>query len=125
MQYVAIVVALGITVVALALVVRAVMGFVHVVGVGQPAPNRGGRVAARVKSMLLETFGHTRMMKWTRVGVAHWFVSSGSSRWFFTLVTAFGQIFDAEFALPLIGHWPPFERLDEIIALLTGSASSC
>ena len=28
---------------------------------------------------------------------------------FLTLVTAFGQLFEPSFALPLIGHFPPFE----------------
>jgi Fe-S oxidoreductase len=35
---------------------------------------------------------------------------------FFTLVTAYGQVFDPEFALPLIGHWVVFEWLSELIA---------
>jgi Fe-S oxidoreductase len=120
MQYVAIVVALGITVVALALVVRAVRGFVRIVGVGQPAPNRGGRVGARIRTMLAESLGHTRMMKWNKVGLAHYPVFIGFGALFFTLLTAYGQLFQADFALPVIGHWTVFNAAMEIIAALTG-----
>ena len=36
---------------------------------------------------------------------------------FFTLVTGYAQIFSPAWALPLIGHFPPWEWLVEFIAL--------
>ena len=71
MQYVAIVVSLSVTAAGIALVVRAVRGFVRVLRLGQPAPTRRGDLVSRTRTMLAEILGHTRMMKWNRVGFAH------------------------------------------------------
>ena len=35
---------------------------------------------------------------------------------FFTLVTAYGQLFDPRFVLPVIGHWKAYEWAAELIA---------
>ena len=68
----------------------------------------------------METLGHARLGKWPLIGLMHWFVFVGFGALFFTLVTAYGQVFDPAFALPLIGHWPVYEWAAEIIAWLTG-----
>ena len=115
MQIVAIVVSLLITVVAVALFAKAVGQIVAVVGTGQPAVGRSDRRASRWAVMVKETLGHTRMLQWNHVGIAHWFVFVGFCFLFFTLVTAFGQLFDAEFALPLVGHWVVYEWATELI----------
>ena len=44
--------------------------------------------------MLAETLGHTRMLQWNAIGVAHWFVFVAFGALFFTLITAYGQLFD-------------------------------
>src|SRR4051794_35042271 len=90
----------------------------QVIRLGQPAVARTDRPGTRTTTMVRETLGHTRMVKWTWIGLAHWFVFFGFGWLFLTLVTAYGQLFDPRFALPLIGHWPPFEWLTEIIAWL-------
>ena len=68
--------------------------------------------------MLKETLGHTRMLQWTLVGAAHWFVFVGFGLLFFTLLTAFGQLFDAHFALPLIGHFFLYEWVSEFFTVV-------
>ena len=62
----------------------------------RPAGGRpdGPARATRTATMLRETLGHTRMLKWTLVGAAHWFVFVGFGFLFLTLVTAYGQVFD-------------------------------
>ena len=122
MQAAAIVVSLAITIVAIALAARAVGEMVRVVRIGQPAKGRSDRPGRRTATMLRETLGHTRMLKWSAVGAAHWFVFIGFGLLFFTLVTAYGQLVEADFALPLIGHWHPFEWAAEFItwAMLVG-----
>jgi hypothetical protein len=57
------------------------------------------------------------MLQWTAVGVGHWFVFVGFGLLFLTLVTAFGQLFDAHFALPVIGHFFVFEWLSELFTV--------
>jgi Fe-S oxidoreductase len=117
MQATAVVVSLVITLVAVALAARAVSQMVEVIRLGSPAPDRSDRPAQRTMTMLRETVGHTRMLKWTWVAVAHWFVFAGFIILFATLVTAYGQVFSAEFALPVIGHWRPFAWVVEALAV--------
>ncbi len=117
MQIVAIVVSLVIAAVGIALFVQAIRSMIATIRIGQPAVGRSDDRGARWATMLKETLGHTRMLQWTWVGVGHWFVFVGFGLLFLTLVTAFGQLFDAHFALPLIGHFPPFEWLTEFFTL--------
>src|SRR6476620_6167206 len=118
MQVLAVVVSLAITAVAIALFAKASASIVAVVRTGQPAVGRTNRKAARWATMLKETLGHTRMLQWSHIGIMHWFVFVGFGFLFFTLVTAFGQLFDAEFALPLIGHWVVYAWATDLITWL-------
>ena len=89
-------VAVTLTVVAAGLAVRTVRSMIRVIRVGQPAVGRRtDPTGTRTATMLRETLGHTRMLKWTLVGAAHWFVFVGFGFLFLTLVTAYGQVFDA------------------------------
>jgi hypothetical protein len=115
-RVVAIVVALAVSVVGVVLFIRAVASIVRVVKLGKPAPGRGDHRGQRWRNMLAETLGHTRMLQWTKIGVAHWFVFIAFGALIFTLITAYGELFDPRFALPIIGHWPPYQWASEIIA---------
>ncbi len=114
MQIFAIVVSLAVTAVGITLFVLAIRRILATIRVGQPAAGRTDHQGARWATMLRETLGHTRMLQWTAVGIGHWFVFIGFGLLFLTLVTAFGQLFDAHFALPLIGHWFLFEWVSEL-----------
>ncbi len=118
MQVFAIVAALAVTIVAVALFARAIGQIVAVISTGQPAVGRSDNRANRWLVLAKETLGHTRMLQWTAVGILHWFVFVGFGFLFFTLLTAFGQLFDAEFTLPLIGQWVVFEWATELISWL-------
>ena len=122
MQTAAIVMSVAVTLVAVALAGRAVGQIVGVIRLGQPASGRTDQFGRRTVTTLSETLGHTRMLKWSLVGASHWFVFIGFGLLFFTLVTAYGQVFDAKFALPWIGGAHPFEWLAEFItwAMLIG-----
>lgn len=119
MQYVAVVVALGVTVLALVVFADAVVRLVRVIRLGGPAPGRTVNPWGRSRTLVREFLGHTKMLRRPVVAVAHWLVMVGFFALFFTLVTAYGQLFDAHFALPLIGHWIPFEWFTEAIAWST------
>ena len=95
---------------------RAVVAIVAVIKLGQPLPGRRDHPGERWKHMLTETLAHTRMRQWNAIGVAHWFVFIAFGALFFTLITAYGQLFDPTFALPLIGHWVVYEWASELIA---------
>ena len=116
MRVVAVVLALATSVVGVALFVRAVLAIVGVVKLGRPAVGRADRPGARWRHMLAETLGHTRMLQWGSIGAAHWLVFVAFGALFLTLVTAYGQLFDPRFALPVIGHWVVYEWASELIA---------
>ena len=109
-----------VTIVALVLVTRAIRELLAIYKKGQPDPTRGNDKSARLKNMLRETLGHTKMINFSVTGVAHWFVMIGFLSLVGTLVTAYGQVFNPEFALPVIGHWTPYLYFTQFIAWATG-----
>src|SRR5918998_1081835 len=116
MRIAAIVLALVATALGVALFTRAAVGIVRVIRLGRPIVGRRDQPAERWRNLLSETLGHTRMLEWTAVGAAHWFVFVAFGALFFTLLTAYGQLFNPRFALPVIGHWIVYEWAAEIIA---------
>ncbi|MER5477355.1 (Fe-S)-binding protein [Streptomyces sp. NPDC002734] len=121
MQLAAIIVSLVLTVVGVALLARAVGQFVRYFKLGQPVPagTRTDNPYQRSVTLVTEFLGHTRMNRWGIVGFAHWFVAVGFFSLVPTLITAFGQLFQADWAIPFIGHWTPFEMFVEFIGTMT------
>ncbi|MYX35941.1 MULTISPECIES: (Fe-S)-binding protein [unclassified Streptomyces] len=121
MQLAAIIVSLVLAVVGVALFSRAIAQIYRFVRLGQdvPAGTRTDDWRARTVTVVREFLGHTRMNRWGVVGVAHWFVAVGFFSLVLTLVNAFGQLFEAEWVLPVIGHWLPYEVFVEFIGLMT------
>jgi Fe-S oxidoreductase len=117
-QVFAIIVSLLVTVVAVALFGRAIQHIVQVVGAGQPVVGRRDRPARRWAVLAKETLGHSRMLQWNKVGAAHWFVFVGFGLLFFTLVTAFGQLFDPYYQIWLLGTFFLYEWAAEGITWL-------
>ncbi|MCX6440369.1 MAG: (Fe-S)-binding protein [Actinobacteria bacterium] len=115
-----VVIAYGITLVALALMgvrTRQLIGFYKK---GQADPTRSNDRGKRLRMALGEILGHTKMFNFTVVGFAHWFVMIGFVALLGTLITAYGQLINPEFALPVIGHLWPYEYFTELIAWATG-----
>ena len=87
---------------------------------GQPDPTRSAQKGKRLALMTKEVLGHTKMLNFTGSGIAHWFVMIGFVALFGTLVTAYGQVVNPEFLLPVIGDWDPYIYFVLAIAWLTG-----
>ncbi|MCW2533944.1 MAG: Fe-S oxidoreductase, partial [Blastococcus sp.] len=94
---------------------RAVRAMVRIIRTGQPDGTRFGPVKSRLKTLLIESLGHTRMLKWSTIGVAHWFVFVGFYGLFLTLVEAFGEVWNPAFHLPLIGTWSLWNIFVDVI----------
>jgi len=109
-----------ITVFALVLLTVRVRQLIAIYKKQQPDPTRSANKSARFNNMLKEVLGHTKMLNFTGTGIAHWFVMIGFGALFGTLVTAYGQVINPNFALPLIGHFVGYELFAESIAALTG-----
>ncbi|MCS0639474.1 (Fe-S)-binding protein, partial [Streptomyces sp. LP05-1] len=121
MQLAAIIVSLTLTVVGVALIARAVAQIYRFVRLGQPVP-AGSRTDApkrRTLTLIREFLGHSRMNRWGLVGVAHWFVAIGFLTLPPTLAQAYGQLFRADWTLPVLGGFLPFEMYIEFIGLMT------
>lgn len=116
LQIVALVVCLAVTAVAIALVTKTVRHFLSVFRLGQPDATRQDNPGARTRTLLREFLGHTRMSRLPVVAIAHWFTMISFGVLFFTLLNAFGQLLKPDWALPLIGHFPPYEWITELFA---------
>ncbi|MFE1444669.1 Fe-S oxidoreductase, partial [Streptomyces sp. NPDC058739] len=121
MQLAAIIVSLVLTVIGSALFARVIAQFFRFFRLGQPLP-AGARTDGpyqRSVTLVREFLGHTRMNRWGVVGFAHWFVAIG----FLTLIPilgqAIGQLFVADFQLPLLGGFLPWEMYVEFITVMT------
>jgi Fe-S oxidoreductase len=94
---------------------RAVRAMVRIIRTGQPDGTRSGPIRTRLKTLLVESLGHTRMLKWSTIGVAHWFVFVGFYGLFLTLVEAFGEVWNPAFHLPLVGEFPLWTLFVDLI----------
>ena len=120
LQTVAVAVAVAVSVTGVALFVATIARMLAVLGTGQADRSRTGSPGTRLVTTVREVVGHTRMLRRPVVGAAHWFVMVGFVALIGTLVTAYGQLGDPGFVLPVIGHFWPYEWAVESIAWLTG-----
>jgi Fe-S oxidoreductase len=119
-MFAAIAISYGITVLALVLLTFGLRKMLATIRLGQPDPFRGNNPGQRIRTMIREVLGHTRMRKWQLIGVAHWFVFVGFFSLFLTLITAYGQVIHPAFTLPFIGNFIPYELFAEFMAWATG-----
>ena len=112
--------AITITAVALVAITLRSLKLYRRIKTGQPDPTRSNNKAQRFALMVREVLTHAKMLNFTGSGIAHWFVMIGFVSLFGTLVTAYGQIFDPHFVLPIIGHFVPYNFFVELITWLTG-----
>ncbi|MEW2388742.1 (Fe-S)-binding protein [Streptomyces venezuelae] len=121
MQLAAIIVSLVLIAVGVALFGRAIVQIYKFVRLGQPVPAglRTDNPWQRTLTVVKEFLGHTRMNKWGIVGFAHWFVAVGFFSLLLTIVNAIGQLFKADWMLPIIGDWAPYNMFVEFIGTMT------
>ncbi|OLL74900.1 Fe-S oxidoreductase [Pseudonocardia sp. Ae168_Ps1] len=104
---------------AVALVWRTVAYMVSVIRLGEQDATRIGPFGPRFATMLKETLGHTRMLKWSHVGVFHWLVMVGFGGLFLALIEAFVEVWNPTFHLPLLGEWSVYSLFVEILGVGT------
>lgn len=121
MQLAAIIVSLVLIAVGVALFGRAIWQIYQFIRLGQPVPagTRTDEPVQRTVTVVKEFLGHTRMNRWGVVGVAHWFVAVGFFSLLLTIVNAVGQLFQADWLIPIIGDWLPYEIFVEFLGLMT------
>ncbi|MEU7205323.1 (Fe-S)-binding protein [Streptomyces sp. NPDC045470] len=121
MQLAAIIVSLVLIAVGVALFGRAILQIVRRLRLGQPVPagTRTDAPTQRTVTVVKEFLGHTRMNRWGVVGAAHWFVAVGFFSLLLTIVNAIGQLFKADWLLPVVGEWAPYNVFVEFIGTMT------
>jgi len=120
-NYVAIVLYLF-TAVGLGLFLLKVREMYRRISAGQSDPARFLNKGERAKAMAKEILLHTRMLRFTGSAIAHWFVMIGFVALLGTLITAYGQIIDASFVIPVIGTWAPYRYF--VLAITWATAIS-
>ncbi|GAA5169743.1 (Fe-S)-binding protein [Pseudonocardia eucalypti] len=111
------VIGLAVTVIVLAIAGRRAWWLYKLISSGQPAHDRTDQLGARLRTQLVEVFGQRKLLKWSIPGLAHFFTF-----WAFVLlltvyIEAYGALFDAQFAIPFIGHWAALGFLQDFIAV--------
>ncbi|HEY0532974.1 MAG TPA: (Fe-S)-binding protein [Actinoplanes sp.] len=107
-----------VTVTAIVLAVRAVLTITSVIRQGKPDPARFEAKGTRTTTMLRETVGHTRMLKWSAIGAAHWFVMVSFMILFLLVLEAYFEVVNPENSLPIIGGWIVYGFVTEWIGIL-------
>ncbi|ALG14306.1 (Fe-S)-binding protein [Kibdelosporangium phytohabitans] len=107
------------TAVAIVMTTMTVRRMLATIRLGQPDSTRNGPFGRRMAVMVKEVLGHTRMLKWSHIGVLHWFVMAGFGGLILSVVAAYGEVFVPSWDLPWIGHWGPYNLLVELLGLAT------
>ena len=84
---------------------------------GRPAPGRMRDVAAQLKAELMDVFGQRKLLRRPLPGLAHFFVFWGFIILILTIIEAYGDLFSATFAIPLIGHARVLGFLEDFFAV--------
>lgn len=113
------IISIVITIAALAVAIPGIRKMISVIRAGQPAPGRTDNPGSRVKNMLVETIGHTRMFQWSYIGLMHWFVFAGFIFLSSAVLQGYFQVWNPHFALPIIGHFFLFEWVTDALVWLT------
>jgi Fe-S oxidoreductase len=95
---------LAVTFVGLAFVVRRSWFLFRLVTSGRPAPGRMRHVPAQIKAEIMDVFAQRKLLRWRLPGVAHFFTFWGFIILLFTIIEAYGALFQRNFAIPGIGH---------------------
>src|SRR5450755_428704 len=88
---------------------------------GQPAPERleavRSHVGRDVEVQAEEVFGQRKLLKWSVPGAAHFVTFWGFIILIFTIIEAYGDLFDRTFAIPGIGHSFALGFLEDLLAV--------
>ena len=89
----------------------------RLVRAGQSAPERLRRdLGRKAEAEVTEVAGQRKLLKWTVPGVAHFFTMWGFTILLFTIVEAYGDLFDPTFHIPAIGTSPVLGFLEDFFA---------
>jgi len=110
-------VGLGATAIALAIAGHRFTYLFRLIGKGRPDPKRFTDVRARMWAELSEVGGQRKLLRWTVPGMAHAFTFWGFTVLMFTILEAYGALFDRDFFVPLIGRGRALGFIEDFFAV--------
>jgi Fe-S oxidoreductase len=93
-----------ITVVGLGIAGRRVWWLYQLIRSGQPVSGRIQEARSRIETEIREVAGQRKLLKWAGPGLAHFFTMWGFFILTFTIIEAWGALFDRDFAFWWFGH---------------------
>jgi Fe-S oxidoreductase len=73
---------------------------------GAPAPERTrGSLRPKAEAEVVEVAGQRKLLRWTVPGLAHLFTMWGFTILLLTIIEAYGDLFNKDFHIPVIGTW--------------------
>lgn len=109
----------AVSVYAWGLFVAGVLRMIRIIRLGQPDATRNGPFVPRMRTLIVEFAAHTRMAKLRTVAPWHWMVMWGFLIGSAALFEAYGEVFYPGFHWPIIGTWPLWSLLVELLGLGT------
>jgi len=110
-------VGLGVTAIAFAIAGRRFFWLYRLISAGQPAPDRFKNVGKRVRAEIVEVGGQKKLLQWTVPGIAHAMTFWGFTVLILTIIEAYGDLFQKNFHIPLIGHLAVIGFVEDFFAV--------
>ncbi len=108
---------LGVTAIAFAIAGRRFLWLYRLISSGQPAPDRFKNVGQRIKAEIVEVVGQKKLLQWTVPGIAHAMTFWGFTVLILTIIEAYGDLFQKNFHIPLIGHLAVIGFVEDFFAV--------
>ena len=108
---------LGATVIAFAIAGHRFAYLFRLIAKGRPDPKRFTQFRARAWAELSEVGGQRKLLRWTVPGLAHAFTFWGFTILMFTILEAYGALFDTDFFVPLIGRGRALGFVEDFFAV--------
>ncbi len=112
-----IVIGLAATLVAFALAGNRFFYLFRLIRKGKADPRRFSDAPERLEAELVEVGGQRKLLRWTVPGLAHAFTFWGFTILFFTILEAYGALFDTDFFVPLIGRGRALGFIEDFFAV--------
>jgi Fe-S oxidoreductase len=112
------IIGLVLTVAALAIAGRRAFFLFRMIRTGTPAPGRLDGIGRRAVTQVSEVFGQRKLLKWNVPGIAHFFTFWGFLILTFTVIEAWGALFNRDFFIPWIGKMTWLGFLEDLFGTL-------
>jgi Fe-S oxidoreductase len=113
-----IILGLAVTVVGFGIAGRRFHWLSKLIRSGKAAPERvRGSIIPKARAEVTEVAGQKKLLQWTIPGLAHFFTMWGFTILLLTILEAYGDLFQKDFHIPLIGRWEFIGGLEDFFTV--------